>query len=144
MPLARGQDGNWSLAFASEADRSTDEKSDLSYLEALPRYMTLFDPSFTRAKSRSEFFIYFLAACHPRIAGPGLESFCDVSRGYRRNVCASRKSGDIGSEAPSRTLVVRPRSPNSMFTGNTGRTGMFSSYRPPSSIMGCRAAFQSL
>jgi hypothetical protein len=40
---------------ASETDKSTQERSDPSYLEALPRYMTLFDPAFTMAKARSEF-----------------------------------------------------------------------------------------
>ena len=39
-----------------EYDRVRQERSDPSYLAALPRYMTLVDPAFTRAKERSEFF----------------------------------------------------------------------------------------
>jgi hypothetical protein len=38
-----------------ENDRATQERSNSSYLEALPRYMTLFDPAFTKAKEQSEY-----------------------------------------------------------------------------------------
>jgi hypothetical protein len=38
-----------------ENDRATQERSNSSYLEALLRYMTLFDPAFTKAKEQSEY-----------------------------------------------------------------------------------------
>ena len=63
MPPLRDENGKWSLAIVTDADRATQENSDRSYLEALPRYLNLFDPAFTKAKERSEFaFIQTLLA----------------------------------------------------------------------------------
>jgi hypothetical protein len=55
MPLIRGQDGTWFLRPESQAERVQEENAHSSYLEALPRYLTLFDTVFTRARERSEF-----------------------------------------------------------------------------------------
>src|SRR5260370_3684276 len=55
MPSVRDQNGTWSLVIVDENDRATQERSNSSYLEALPRYMTLFDPAFTKAKEQSEY-----------------------------------------------------------------------------------------
>jgi hypothetical protein len=55
MPLLRDRDGNWSIRIDSESEKVGLEKFHASYLEALPRYATLFDLAFRRAKERSEF-----------------------------------------------------------------------------------------
>jgi hypothetical protein len=55
MQLVREQDGTWSLKIETESDKTTIERSHASYPEALPRYVTAFDPAFTKAAQTSEF-----------------------------------------------------------------------------------------
>ena len=87
MPPVRGQNGTWTLVIASEADKSTQESSDPSYLEALPRYLTLFDPAFTKAKERSEFaFIQTLLAVRG-LQDPGWKPY-ETSLSAINEICA--------------------------------------------------------
>jgi hypothetical protein len=53
LQLVKGQDGSWSLTIGHET--AEEENSHSSYPEALPRYVTLFDLAFSKAKERSEF-----------------------------------------------------------------------------------------
>jgi hypothetical protein len=87
MPPVRDQNGTWSLVIVDENDRATQESSDPSYLEALPRYLTLFDPAFIKAKERSEFaFIQTLLAVRG-LQDPGWKPY-ETSLSAINEICA--------------------------------------------------------
>lgn len=54
MPLMRDSDGTWKITIADH-ERSRANKSHPAYMEALPRYLTIFDALFSRAREKSEF-----------------------------------------------------------------------------------------
>lgn len=58
MYLIRSNDGIWSIR-REAIEQAEQEESHPTYLEALPRYMTAFDPAFTRARETSEFEFLF-------------------------------------------------------------------------------------
>jgi hypothetical protein len=71
MAVARCEDGKWTL------QPEGDEHSDLhpAYVEALPRYLTMFDPAFTQARDRSEF-EFLLSLFRVRgFQGPGWDPY---------------------------------------------------------------------
>jgi hypothetical protein len=71
MPVARDEDGKWTLQIEDH------EHSDLhpSYVEALPRYLTMFDPAFTCAHDRCEF-EFLLSLFRVRgVQGPGWDPY---------------------------------------------------------------------
>lgn len=54
MPLRRDDNGVWTVEIDAN-EEETRNRSHSSYFDALPRYLTAFDPVFERARSSSEF-----------------------------------------------------------------------------------------
>ncbi len=54
MSLKRDENGVWTVEL-NEVDQETIEQSHPSYFDALPRYLTAFDPAFEHAREASEF-----------------------------------------------------------------------------------------